>query len=73
MVMMRTSVQLKDRHAVFEVMAADQSRPFELRQYAIDRGQSDVLMRTQQALVDFLGRHVARLRMLENFKDLEPR
>ena len=70
---MRTLVELEHRHAVFEMMARHQAGGFELRQHAIDGGESDVLARAEQPLVDLFGRHVARGAALENLEDLQPR
>ena len=73
MVVMRSLVELEHGHAVFEMVPRHQARGLELREHAIHRGEADVLVRFDQALVDAFGRHVTRRAALENFEDLEPR
>ena len=54
-------VQLEDGRAALEVMAGDEPGRLELREHAVDRREADVLVRIEQAAVDVLGTHVARL------------
>src|SRR6185295_19267156 len=73
MVMMRPLVQLEDRHAVFEMMARDQARGLELRENAVHRRETNILVRLNEPLVNALGGHVTGRTSLEDFEDLESR
>src|SRR5690349_21458205 len=73
MVVMRTLVQFEHCHAVFEMMAGDESGRLELRQHPVDGGKADVLVRVQQSPVDVLRGEVARRAALENFEDFQAR
>src|SRR6188508_140225 len=72
MVVMRSLVELEHGHAVFKMVPRHQARGLELREHAVNRGEADVLVRLDEALVDALGRHMTRRATLENFEDLEP-
>ena len=72
-VMVGALVELKDGHAVLEMMPRDEARRLELRQYPIDGGKADVFVLFEQAAVDVLRREVARTAALENLEDLQPR
>lgn len=56
MVMMSAACKLKNCFATFEMVALKQSRLFELRQYPIDGGETDILAFTNQCLVNILCR-----------------
>ena len=66
-------VQLEHRLAGLEVAARQQARLLELHQHAVHGGQADVGALGQQRLEDVFGRHVARLRVLEDLEDLQAR
>jgi hypothetical protein len=67
------AIQLENGHAVLEMVPRDQPRSLELGQYPIHGGQADVLVRTQQALVDVFGRFVPDVVALEDLQDLQAR
>ena len=73
MVVMRSLVELEHGHAVFKMVPRHQPRGLELREHAVHRRETDVLVRLDQALVDALGRHMTGRTALENLEDLEPR
>ncbi len=65
MVMMSGARKLKNRFATFEMVALKQSRLFELRQYPVDGGETDILAFTNQCLVNVLCRKVPHRTALE--------
>ena len=71
-VVVRPLIQLEHGRHTVEMMAGNEAGSLELREYAIDGGQADVLVRFEQALVDVLGTHVPRLCAAQDFKDLDP-
>src|SRR5258705_626360 len=73
MIVMCALVEFEYGHAVLEVMARDQAGRFELRQYAVHRGQADVLGRSEEPAVDLFGGHVAGPAALQDLEDLQPR
>ena len=64
-------VELEHGHAVLEMVPGDQARRLELGQHAVHGGEPDVLVRTQQRLVDVFSRFVPRSAALENLEDLQ--
>lgn len=68
-----TLIQFEYRMSALEVMARDQTRGFELGQYPVHRGQTDVVSGFEQRLVHVLGTHVARVAAFQNFQNLDPR
>ncbi len=72
-VVMTPLIQLEYRMPALEVMPEHQSGRLKLGQYPIDRGKPDILAGLQQRLVDILGTEVARLGMLQNIEDFDPR
>ena len=73
MVVVRPLVELEHRRAVFEVVARHQPRGLELREHAIHRRETDVLVGLDQSLVDALRRTCDGSAAAENFEDLEAR
>lgn len=71
MIVVSPLVELKHRHAVLEVAAADEACSLELRQDTVDGSQPDVLMGVNQAPVNLLGGQVLGPRSLEDFHDLQ--
>ena len=72
MVVMRSLIELENRHAVFKVMSRNQPRGLELREHAIHRRETDVLIGLDQSLVYAFGGHVTGRAALENLENLEP-
>src|SRR6185312_6632545 len=70
-IVMRALIELEDGHAVLEMMACDEPRGLELRENAIYRRESDVLVRVEKRPVDVLRREMPRRAALENLEDLE--
>ena len=70
-VVMLAFVKLEYRGSALEVMASDEARPLELGQDAVDRCEPDVLVRLDEATVDVLGAHVARLTAGQYVQDLQ--
>ncbi len=54
MVMMSGARKLKNRFATLEMVAFEQSRLLELRQYPVDGGETNILAFTNQRLVNIL-------------------
>jgi len=65
MVMMSAARKLKNRFATFEMVALKQSRLFELRQYPVDGGETDILAFTNQCLINILCRKMPHRTALE--------
>jgi len=72
-VMVRTLVQLEDRHPVSEVMPRDETRRLELREHSIHRGETDVLAQLGKPSVDVLSREMTGATALEDVEDLHAR
>jgi len=72
-VVVRALVEFEHRGAALEVVPRDESRRLELREHAVDGGEPDVLVHLEQAPVDVLRAHVARLRAREDLEDLHAR
>ena len=70
-IVMAALVQFEHSLAAFEMMAYQQAGLLELGQYAIDRGQSDVLTGSQQNLVDVFRRQMPLLAVLEQAEHLQ--
>ena len=66
-------VEFEDRLARLEMMALEQASLLELRQYAIDRGETDVHAVVDQKPVYIFRRHVTHFGLLEKFKNLQSR
>ena len=64
--------QFKYRVATVEVVTDHEASGFELGQNTVNRGQTDVLARFHQRLVDVLGTHVTLLGRVEHLQDLDP-
>ncbi|MNR41666.1 hypothetical protein D3C85_1600820 [compost metagenome] len=64
-------VELVDRLGALEVAADQDARLLELRQDAVDRGQTDVRTLVEQHAKDIFGRHVALRALLEDLQDLQ--
>ncbi len=73
MVVMRTLIQLEYGFAGFEMMADQKTCLLELRQHAVDGGQTDIEPFRDQQPIDILGRQVSHLRRLEQIDDPKPR
>jgi hypothetical protein len=52
---MGTLVELENGHAVLEVMTGDEPGCLELRENAVDRGETDILIGIEQGTVDVFG------------------
>ncbi len=69
-----TPIQLEYGHAVFEVMTGNQARGLKLGQHAVYRGEPDVLIGTEQRLVNVFRRLVpGAATPLEDFENFQPR
>ncbi len=72
-IVMITAIEFEDRLASFEMAAAHQPRALELGQDAIDGRQSDILVMTQEFLIDILGTQMPLSTIFKNPQDLHPR
>jgi hypothetical protein len=72
-IVVRTGVQFEYSEAAVEMMPADKSGGFELREHPIDRGEAEVLMLIAQAPMNLFRRQVSRLRAFEDFQYPQPR
>ena len=66
-IVVSTVVQLKDGHAILEVMTGNEPGRLKLRQYAVDGGQPDIFVTVQERAVNVFGRQVSRRAALEDF------
>lgn len=64
-------IEFEYRVPPLEMVANDQTGPFELSEDPIHGRQADVLTGAEQCLVDVLRAHVAGLRSLHDLEDLE--
>src|SRR5579883_987663 len=54
MIVMRTLIELEDRHTVLEVMAGHEARGLELSEHPVDGGEPDVLVGLEQRAINVL-------------------
>src|SRR5579864_5067826 len=66
-------IELEDRHHVIEVVTGDEARRLELREHAVYRRETDVLVGFEEGSVNVLGGQVARRAALEELENLQPR
>jgi hypothetical protein len=71
--MMVTRIQLKDGHAVSEMMPSDEPRRFELCQHSIHRRKTNVFAKIDQFAIDILSRKVSIAAAFENIQNLDSR
>jgi outer membrane protein assembly factor BamE (lipoprotein component of BamABCDE complex) len=71
MVMVGTIGELEDGAGTFEVMAGYQTRLLELRQHAINRGETELFAAFEQHAVDAFGTEVPIFAGFEDFEDLQ--
>src|SRR6185312_9688020 len=57
-IVMRALIELEDGHAILEMVARDEPCGLELREHAIHRRKSDVLVRIEKRAVDVLRREM---------------
>jgi hypothetical protein len=70
-IVVRTVVDLKNRHAILEVMARDETGRLELSEHAVNGCQPDILVTVEERAVDVFGRKVSCRAALEDFQNLE--
>jgi hypothetical protein len=70
---MLAAVDLEDGLAGFEEVALQQAGLLELGQYAVNRGQANIHMVSDEHAIDVLCRHVALSAFLEKLKNLQAR
>jgi hypothetical protein len=71
-VVVLATVEFEDRVATGEVVTDHETSLLELRQHAVDRGESHILARLGQAPVQVFGTQVARGSLLQRFEDAQP-
>ncbi len=64
-------VEFKNRLVAVEVVAHQQSGLLELGQHAVNRGEADFQAFVGQQAIDFLGRHVSLVALLEQIENLQ--
>lgn len=70
-IVVRPGIELEYRHAVGKMVARHETRRLELREYPVNRGETDVLAQVDETTVDVLGRQMSVAAMLENLEDFD--
>lgn len=73
MVVVFAMIEFKHRLVAIEMVAHQQAGLFKLCQYAVHRGQPDVLTFVRQKAINLFRCHVAFMALLEQIKDFQPR
>ena len=71
-VVVLTAIQFEHRMPTLEIPPLHQSSRLKLRQHAVNRRQSDLLIGVQQHAVDILGTNVPLPAVLQQFQYLDP-
>ena len=72
-IVMRAVRELEDRLTAFEVVAAHEARPLELREHAIDGRKPELLAAVEQRAIDRLRRQMPLAAVLQNLEHLQTR